>query len=78
MVVHQAGFAQTRRVGQHFDRGAVVPVPVENLPAAAQQYLFINFCDWHYTERSFGKGKGAVFKRASVREKTFLSNLLAA
>jgi hypothetical protein len=76
VVVHQAGFAQPRRFGEHLHRGAVVAVPVENFPAAAQQFRFLNFFDWHYTERSYGKGKGVEPKYARA-ELSFLRRNIA-
>jgi hypothetical protein len=47
MVVHEPRFAQPRGLSQHTDRGAVVAVLVENLPAAVQEFLLFNFFNWH-------------------------------
>ena len=66
--MHKAGFAQSRCLGKHTDGGAVVPVPVEYFPAAVQQFRFIYFFNWHYTERSYGKGKNIDMKQANTRE----------
>lgn len=70
-MVHEAGFAQSRGVSKHFNGSAVIPVPVENLPAMAEQFLFFDFFNWHYTERSYGKSTPGVCSSASICKNIF-------